>query len=416
MDSVLLMPRHLEAVQVAGAVQEEFRTGRELRQMGLVEPDDLLLDAGSVHDHALDDLEVPPPRRPHADARELAAHRRLLPHGEVGKARGLVPVQVGPRDVLDEVADGLDPERGEPLGDLRADSRKRLHRPPVDFHPPRLRRTSVHASKAGQRGARTHGEGQDAPTIGSPPDGSYTRAVSESRKIVTIVFTDVTGSTALGEQLDPEAMRRVMDRYFAEMRTVLERHGGTVEKFIGDAVMAVFGIPVVHEDDALRALRAASEMRERLAALNSELSAERGVTIAVRTGVNTGEVVAGDPGQGQAFATGDAVNVAARLEQAAAPGQILIGPQTHRLVREAVRAEAVAPLDLKGKAEPVEAWRLVEVLPYAPAFSRRIDAPFVGRERELAALRTAYERVRDERSCELVTVTGAPGIDRKSVV
>ena len=240
--------------------------------------------------------------------------------------------------------------------------------------------------------------------------------MSESRKIVTIVFTDVTGSTALGEQLDPEAMRRVMDRYFAEMRTVLERHGGTVEKFIGDAVMAVFGIPVVHEDDALRALRAASEMRERLAALNSELSADRGVTIAVRTGVNTGEVVAGDPGEGQAFATGDAVNVAARLEQAAAPGQILIGPQTHRLVREAVRAEAVAPLELKGKGEPVEAWRLVEVLPHAPAFSRRIDAPFVGRERELAALRTAYERVRDERSCELVTVTGAPGIGKSRLI
>jgi tetratricopeptide (TPR) repeat protein len=199
------------------------------------------------------------------------------------------------------------------------------------------------------------------------------------------------------------------------MRLVIERHGGTVEKFIGDAVMAVFGIPQVHEDDALRAVRAAGEMRERLAALNEEFG-ERGMTIAVRTGVNTGEVVAGDPGQGQAFATGDAVNVAARLEQAAEPGEILLGPLTHRLVREAVRAERVEPLELKGKTQAVEAWRLCEVLPDMPAFTRRIDAPFVGRSEELAQLRTAYERVRDDRACELVTVTGAPGIGKSRLV
>src|SRR4026208_472668 len=127
-------------------------------------------------------------------------------------------------------------------------------------------------------------------------------APREMRKTVTVVFSDVIDSTPLGEGLDAESYRRMLSRYFIEVSRVLEHHGGTVEKFIGDAVMAVFGIPVVHEDDALRALRAASEMRKRLAALNSELSAERGVTIAVRTGVNTGEVVAGDPGQGQAFA------------------------------------------------------------------------------------------------------------------
>jgi class 3 adenylate cyclase/tetratricopeptide (TPR) repeat protein len=240
--------------------------------------------------------------------------------------------------------------------------------------------------------------------------------MAESRKVVTIVFADVTGSTALGEQLDPEAMRRVMERYFAEMRTVLERHGGTVEKFIGDAVMAVFGIPTVHEDDALRAVRAAAQMRDHLEELNAELEQERGVTIAVRTGVNTGEVVAGDSSQGQAFATGDAVNVAARLEQTAEPGDILLGPLTHRLVHEAIRSEAVEPLELKGKSEPVEAWRLIEVLPDVPAYTRRIDAPFVGREQELAALRSAYERARDTSSCELVTVTGAPGIGKSRLV
>src|SRR3990170_9154258 len=127
----------------------------------------------------------------------------------------------------------------------------------------------------------------------------------------------------LGEELEPESLRRVMDRYFESMRKVVERHGGTVEKFIGDAVMAVFGIPVLHEDDALRAVRAASDMRDRLAELNDQLERDHGVRILVRTGVNTGDVVAGDPVAGQSLVTGDAVNVAARLEQTAAPGEIL---------------------------------------------------------------------------------------------
>ncbi|HYY33860.1 MAG TPA: adenylate/guanylate cyclase domain-containing protein [Gaiellaceae bacterium] len=238
----------------------------------------------------------------------------------------------------------------------------------------------------------------------------------ETRKTVTIVFADVTGSTALGEQTDPEAMRRIMERYFEEMRAVLEKHGGTVEKFIGDAVMAVFGIPVVHEDDALRAVRAAAEMRERLAALNEDFERQRGLTIAVRTGVNTGEVVAGNPAQGQAFATGDAVNVAARLEQTAEPGEILLGPLTHRLVREAVRADAVEPLELKGKADPLEAWRLVEVLPGVPAFTRRIDAPFVGRKEELARLLAAFDEARATATAQLVTVVGAPGIGKSRLL
>jgi class 3 adenylate cyclase/tetratricopeptide (TPR) repeat protein len=240
--------------------------------------------------------------------------------------------------------------------------------------------------------------------------------VTESRKTVTIVFTDVTGSTALGEQTDPEAMRRIMERYFEEMRSVLEKHGGTVEKFIGDAVMAVFGIPQVHEDDALRAVRAAAEMRERLAALNEEFERERGIRIAVRTGVNTGEVVAGDPVEGQAFATGDAVNVAARLEQAAEPGEILLGPVTHQLVKAAVRAEPVEALDLKGKAQAVEAWQLREVLPDAPAFTRRIDAPFVGRAEELARLREAFGTAGSSETCQLITVVGAPGIGKSRLV
>jgi class 3 adenylate cyclase len=150
----------------------------------------------------------------------------------------------------------------------------------------------------------------------------------EVRKTVTVLFSDMVGSTALGDRLDPEAVRRIVSRYFEAMERVLEHHGGTVEKFIGDAIMAVFGIPNVREDDALRALRAASEMRERLQSLNQEFESEWGVRLRIRTGVNTGEVVAGDPSRGQAFVSGDTVNVAARLEQAAGPDEILIGERT----------------------------------------------------------------------------------------
>jgi class 3 adenylate cyclase len=135
------------------------------------------------------------------------------------------------------------------------------------------------------------------------------------RKTVTILFADVTGSTALGERLDPESLRRVMSRYFEEMKGVLEHYGGTVEKFIGDAVMAVFGVPTLHEDDALRALHAGSEMRERLALLNMELERDFGVRLEARIGVNTGEVVTGESASGERLATGDAVNVG--LEPAA---------------------------------------------------------------------------------------------------
>src|SRR5215210_9295672 len=154
---------------------------------------------------------------------------------------------------------------------------------------------------------------------------SATPARQEVRKVVTIVFCDLAGSTSLGERLDPESVRRIITRYFDAMREALERHGGTVEKFIGDAVMAVFGVPAVHEDDALRAVRAAAGMRSALTELNEELKRRFGVTLASRIGVNTGEVIAGDPSRGHGFVSGDAVNVAARLEQAAERDEILIG-------------------------------------------------------------------------------------------
>jgi class 3 adenylate cyclase len=173
--------------------------------------------------------------------------------------------------------------------------------------------------------------------------------VREQRKTVTVVFADVTGSTGLGERLDPESLRSIMGRWFEAMRMVLERHGGTVEKFIGDAVVAVFGVPFLHEDDALRAVRAANEMTGALAALNEALRAERGLDIAMRIGVNTGEVVVGVDRAGGSRATGDAVNVAARLQQAAEPGEVLLGETTWRLVRDAVDIRDPREISVKGR-------------------------------------------------------------------
>src|SRR6476660_96100 len=183
----------------------------------------------------------------------------------------------------------------------------------------------------------------------------------EVRKLVSILFCDLKGSTSLGETLDPESLREVMNRYFEVMSAAITRHGGTIEKYIGDAVMAVFGLPRVHEDDALRAVRAAQAMQDGLRELNEELLATYGVTLANRIGVNTGGVVAGDATTNQRLITGDPVNVAARLEQAAGDTETLIGALTYKLVADAVDVEAVEPLTLKGKAAPVAAYRLISV-------------------------------------------------------
>jgi class 3 adenylate cyclase len=239
---------------------------------------------------------------------------------------------------------------------------------------------------------------------------------SDVRKVVTIVFADVTGSTALGERLDPETLRRVMGRYFDRMAAVIESHGGTVEKFIGEAVMAVFGVPRLHEDDAIRAVRAAAGMREALAELNGELERDHGVGIAARIGVNTGEVVAGDPSAGQRLVTGDAVNVAARLEQAAAPGHVLLGDPTYRLVKDAVEVEPVDALELKGKQARVPAFRLVSVSAEAAGHERHLDSPMVGRAKELSLLEHALERAISERTSHLFTLMGPAGVGKSRLV
>jgi class 3 adenylate cyclase/tetratricopeptide (TPR) repeat protein len=222
------------------------------------------------------------------------------------------------------------------------------------------------------------------------------------RKRVTVVFCDLSGSTAFGEQRDPEAVRATMRRYYDESRAIVERHGGTVEKFIGDAVMAVFGVPQAHEDDALRAVRAAAELREAVSALGLQ----------ARVGVNTGEVVAGD---GDALVTGDAVNVAARLEQVAEPGEILLGEETRRLVRDAVEVEP-RQLDLKGKAAPVNAYRLRSLDVAAPGLARRLDSPLVGRVRELQRLEDDFERTLEQRSSYLFTLLGPAGVGKSRLV
>jgi class 3 adenylate cyclase len=223
-------------------------------------------------------------------------------------------------------------------------------------------------------------------------------ASRQKRKTVTVLFCDVTGSTALGERLDPESFRQVMRRYFEAARAVIEGHGGTVEKFIGDAVMAVFGVPVLHEDDALRAVRAAAGLREQIAVLNRQLEADFGATVSVRTGVNTGQVVTGTE---ERLAIGDAVNLAARLEQAAAPGEIVIGPQTWALVRGAATAEPLGPLQLKGKSAPVTAYRLLQVHSDVDPRARAGAAPLVGRGSQLRMLGEAFANVVRERSCGL---------------
>jgi class 3 adenylate cyclase/tetratricopeptide (TPR) repeat protein len=218
----------------------------------------------------------------------------------------------------------------------------------------------------------------------------------EQRKTVTVLFCDLTGSTGLGETLDPERLRSLLARYFERMKAIVEQHGGSVEKFIGDAVMAVFGVPVLHEDDGLRAVRAAVEMRDALPELGLQ----------GRIGVTTGEVVTGTQ---ERLATGDAVNVAARLEQAAQPGEVLVGEPTLALVRDMADVEPIAPLELKGKADPVPAYRLLRV---HDAPQRRHGELFVGRDRELAILREAWERAQWEQRCELVTVVGDAGVGK----
>jgi len=235
------------------------------------------------------------------------------------------------------------------------------------------------------------------------------------RKTVSVVFCDIKDSTELGEKLDSESLREVLNVYFTAMRAPLERHGGVVEKYIGDAIMAVFGLPRQHEDDALRAVRAAAEMGGALDRVNVQLEAIWGIRLENRTGVNTGEVVAGDLAAGQRLVTGDTVNTAARLEQAAPAGGVLIGWSTYRLIRHAVEVVPVEPLRLKGKAERVTAYRLVRVVG-DEAYERRFDSPLVGRQAELEVLETSLLEARSDARCRIVTAFGPAGVGKSRLL
>jgi class 3 adenylate cyclase len=238
----------------------------------------------------------------------------------------------------------------------------------------------------------------------------------ERRKLVTVIFCDLADSTALGERLDPETLKQILFDYFHAARTAIERHGGVVEKFIGDAVMAVFGIPTLHEDDPLRAVRAAAGMLDALADLNAELERDHGVGFAARIGVNTGEVVAGDPSAGQRLVTGDAVNVAARLEQAADPGAIVVAERTARAAR-GFRFRELGEQELRGKEQAVAAVMLEERTPDADERGvPGLRAPMVGRDRELELLRSLYERSAEEGQPNLVTIYGDPGVGKSRLV
>jgi class 3 adenylate cyclase/tetratricopeptide (TPR) repeat protein len=234
--------------------------------------------------------------------------------------------------------------------------------------------------------------------------------VAAARKTVTVLFCDLVESTALGESLDPESLQSVLARWHAAMREPVERHGGTVEKFIGDALMAVFGIPRRHEDDALRAVQAGVRMRGALERLNAELERDGRPVLHIRIGINSGEVFTG--GGETTLVTGDAVNTAKRLEEAAAPGEILVGDATRRLVAGAAQLERRGAVRAKGKSEPVDAWRILDAEAGANAFARRLDAPLIGRRSELAFLHEELDRAARERSCRLVTVYGAAGIGK----
>ena len=361
--------------------QPEIARLEELRLATLEELVGLDLELGK-HAEVVGELEALVARNPLRE--RLRAHLMVALYRSGRQAEALRVYQDTRRELVEEL--GIEPGR-----ELQELERAILRQDPsLDLPaPPQPRRPPV------------------------PPATPAPAGAGHVRKVVTVLFADIVDSTPLGERIDPEVLSHVKARYFDRARGVLEAHGGTVEKFIGDAVMAVFGVPRVHEDDALRAARAAVELQDAVGALNADLDRDYGVRLSVRTGVNTGEVVAGEPGSIEGFVSGDAVNVAARLQEAAQPGEILVGEETHRFVRGAVVAERVEELSVKGKAAPLAAWRLERVLP-APEDGLRSE--LVGRGADVDALDRAFERCIRERACRRVVVLGPAGIGKSRLV
>ncbi|RWO61521.1 adenylate/guanylate cyclase domain-containing protein [Mesorhizobium sp.] len=242
------------------------------------------------------------------------------------------------------------------------------------------------------------------------------KPAQDVRKTITILFADIVDSSRLSLTLDPEALQNLLARYFDEMSSIIQRHGGIVERYVGDEIMAAFGVPMLHEDDALRAVSAAVEMRDTLATLNHELETVWGVQLAHRIGLNTGEVFTGADRQGHRFLTGEAVRIAKRLQEAAAPNEILIGEATHKLVGHAVVVKSSSPRALK-HGEKFPAIVVVNVIARAAGFQRRFEAPFVGRKRQRARIETIFRRdVFENKTCRLLTVLGEKGVGKSRLV
>jgi class 3 adenylate cyclase/tetratricopeptide (TPR) repeat protein len=242
------------------------------------------------------------------------------------------------------------------------------------------------------------------------------RVSTQEFRIITVVFCDVVKSTELERELDPQPMQQLLDRYGEAVRGALAGGGASVGKRHGDGFMAAFGVPELHEDDALRAVRAAAELREALDQLAKEVREQRGLEFHVRLGINTGNVLVRDAGTLEEELTGTAVNLAKRFEEAAGAGEILLGEETYRLVADAVKAEAAGPVTIKGTTEPQQVWRLLEVLPDRPGRARRPMAPMVGRAREQELLRHLFERAAAEGTCHLVSVLGSAGVGKSRLV
>src|ERR671918_1279322 len=237
--------------------------------------------------------------------------------------------------------------------------------------------------------------------------------VREERKVLTVLFADLVGFTSRSEQMDPEDVRALLAPYWQRLREELERFGGAVEKFIGDAVVALFGAPVAHEDDPERAVRAALAISDAIAELNAS---DPWLDLRIRTAVNTGEalvVLGARTGEGEGMAAGDVMNTAARLQGAAPVNGVVVGEQTYRATRDVVEYRELEPIAAKGKSAPVRVWEVVEL---RAAASAAAGAQLVGRAAELEQLRVLWNEIRGERRRELATVVGPPGIGKSRLI
>src|SRR4030088_1184062 len=296
-------------------------------------------------------------------------------------------------------------------------------------------RTAVPKARCANCGAPVRAKDRFCPTCGQPIAAAQLNAGSaslqvarsasgskeqkalllEQRKVVTILYADLSGSTPLAEKLDPEELRSILGSYFGALARQIQRYEGTIDKYIGDAVMAVFGAPISHEDDAERAVHAGLAMQASIVRLNDDLDRKYGVRLSLRIGVNTGEVVAGllaGDVQRAYTVVGDAVNTAQRLESAAPLGQVLVSETTRRLAMHRFEFEKREPIPLKGKSEPVITYRVIRVLD----MTVEPDAtPFVGRMAELARLGAALGEARAGRG-QVVAIVGEPGVGKSRLV